>query len=200
MRAASRVVSLEKYTLRALIYRDHCAVQNADALIVSFERDFGAASAGIKEGRPLRDYPILKQVETGAGSPYRQLTEGLARLEAESERLFGHASGLATAELPLARYLYDSERTELRAELRQLEDPALELAAESLVTTAEHLKFLKYDVARKKYDPDQVFQHQNLAYQEKALSDFEVAWPKPGDYWRNERTSYRGAITQQCNE
>ena len=49
-RAAGPVVSLEKYTLRALIYREHCAVESARELISSFDRDFGTAALGIKEG------------------------------------------------------------------------------------------------------------------------------------------------------
>ena len=79
-RAAGREVSFEKYALRALIYRDHCAVSSAEALVQSFEKDFGAALAGIKAGDSPRKYPELARVETSEGSPFRHLmsTRGIA--------------------------------------------------------------------------------------------------------------------------
>lgn len=197
-RAAGPVISLEKYTLRALIYRENCAVQSAEAMIGSFDRDFGAALTGVKEGASPSRFPALAQVETGAGSPFLELGREIADLQRESQ---GIDAKLEASQRGLARYLYDSELKQLQAEQRSVTEDALEHSAEELVTISEHLKFLKYDVARQKYDPDQVFRATpRVASAADGPGAFQVRWPQQGEFWRNERLTYKGVITQQCSE
>ena len=210
-RAASREVSLEKYTLRALIYRENCAVQSAQAMIGSFDRDFGAALEGLKQGESPRKYPILSRVETGRGSSALQLIAAIDDLHGESTHI---QKKLPEAIRPLAQYLYESEDKMLQMELKSASEIASNAAAELLVTTSEQLKFMKYDVARQKYNPDEVFTQTSAHPMDSAMGSamdsmdapspspaegFKVNWPQQGDFWRNERLSFKGRITSQCN-
>jgi hypothetical protein len=199
--AASREVSLEKYTLRSLIYRENCAVQNAQAMIGSFDKDFGVALEGLKQGESPQKYPILSHVETGKGSNSLQLIAAIDALHGESLQI---QERMPEALRPLAKYLYESEDKMLQMELKGASEIASDAAAELLVTTSEQLKFMKYDVARQKFNPDEVFTQTSAHPMDSVVptkleDGFKVKWPQQGDFWRNERLSFQGRITSQCN-
>ena len=111
----------------------------------------------------------------------------------------------------MAHYLYDSEGKLLRAQKETVQEVAVDQAARDLVMTSEQLKFLKYDVARQKFDPDHVFSQSGAASPRLAppnpdaegpndtvVEGFRAHWPQSAQYWRNERLSMKGVLSQQC--
>ena len=206
-RAGTKEVSLDKFTLRAMIYRDNCAVDNAQAMIGSFDQDFGTALEGLKQGESPRKYPILSRVESGRGSNSLQLIEAIDALHGEQNQI---EPRLPETLRPLAKYLYESEDKMLGMELKSASEVAADAAAELLVTTSEQLKFMKYDVARQKFNPDEVFTQTSAHPLAEGLEGddlhsnpedgFKVKWPQQGDFWRNERLSFQGRMTSQCKD
>jgi tetratricopeptide (TPR) repeat protein len=191
-RAAGPVPSLERYTLRALVYRELCAVGAAKELVASFERDFGAALAGIREGKSPARFPELGRV---AASPQAL---ALAALRREADSI---DEKVPSPLRPFARELYDSESRLLESEARSDSEAALERASREVVTTAEGLRFLRFDVEREKFDPDRVFRARAGASElPEPRGDFVVRWPQQGEFWRGERLAYRAELRSECGE
>src|SRR5262249_4791115 len=81
--AASTFVNLEKYRLRALVYRSLCQPAAADSLIESFDKEFGKTLEGIKRGEPLSRLDQLVRIEVPENLEYRQLSLAIPYLNAE---------------------------------------------------------------------------------------------------------------------
>lgn len=198
-KAAFDLVFLEKYVIRALIYREYCNVESTESLINSFDRDFGTVIEGIKLGEPLSVYPILRRIEHPQTQEYRQVMNTIDSLQREKKDV----SRLSSSLRPMADYLYSSEIQMLDRRRKLLEDTAVDILSNHLVILGESLKFLKFDVAREKFNPDRVFK--DLVPQSKVLvedideKNFRLRWTQKGDYWRDERLLYRGLLRNQCD-
>jgi tetratricopeptide (TPR) repeat protein len=190
---------LEKYVLRALIYRELCATTETEQLVNSFNRDFGDVVRGIKTGAPLRSFRALRLLEIPENQDYLRAIRTRLALEGELRRLTVLPSRLRD----LATYLYSSEIDALGQTALMAEEEALRASAEKLVLLAENLRFLRFDVAREKYNPERVFAAQELVPAKSRPDDaYEVilSWPQRNDFWRDERMNYRGEIKKKCGE
>ncbi len=190
---------LEKYVLRALIHREYCSVASTDALIRSFQADFGEIIDGIKLGEPLTKYPMLAKIEHPETQEYRQFTQTLSAFESESARVGELPARLQS----LAKFLYSSESAMMVRSQQIFQDRALEALARHLVILSESLRFLKFDVARERFDPDRVFAAPPPVVNLKLIDEtddknFRVHWLQWGDYWRDERLLYRGLLENKC--
>lgn len=198
-RAAGPLVQLEKYTLRALIYRESCDVASAEALIASFDREFGTILGAIKRGEPFSRYPRLAQIDVPGAAKFHAVSETLAGLNKERAQALAR---LPEELRPLASYLYDSEAKMLESRVRAEREPAVDASARQLVQISENLRFLRFDVAREGFNPDVVFKTATSKTDPvvKPISGFEVRWPQRGDFWRNERLKFRGGALKRCGE
>jgi tetratricopeptide (TPR) repeat protein len=199
-KAAHHLIFLEKYIIRALIYRDECGINTTASLIDSFEKEFGAVIDGIKMGEPLRNFPVLARVEHPETAEYRQAVKTLDELRREKRSV----DLLDSSVRELANYLYDTEIKMLSRQKGVYEYEALEVLANHLVILGESLRFLKFDVAREKFNPDRVFRE--VQPKSKILVDdvdemqFRLHWTQMGDYWRDERLNYKGLVRNICDE
>ncbi len=84
------------------------------------------------------------------------------------------------------------------------EDAALETLANHLVILGESLRFLKFDVAREKFNPDRVFRPETkksaILVEDVDEMQFRLHWTQMGDYWRDERLNYKGLVANVCDE
>lgn len=189
---------LERYVLRVLIYREYCSTDATAKLLQSFENEFGALIDGIKLGEPLSSFPDLVKIDLPETQEYRQFVQTLAELDSESKRISQLPSRLRS----LARYLYVTEINMLKRSKQMAQDQAQEKLARHLVILGESLRFLQFDVAREKYNPDRVFAEQ--VPEDLKLVDatdeknFRLHWLQWGDYWRDERVLYRGLLKNKC--
>ena len=188
----------EKYVLRGLIYREFCSVGATEQLIKSFNREFGAIINGIKLGEPLASFPQLVKIEQPETLEYRQYTHSMNELETEAKRI----SALPASLQALADYIYSSEITMLKRGRQYYEDQALEALSRHLVILGESLRFLKFDVAREKFNPDRVFAEPSVSPAKLVDStddqNFRLHWLQWGDYWRDERMLYQGLLKSKC--
>ncbi len=199
-KAAQHLIFMEKYIIRALIARDYCDTETTEALLESFEAEFGAVIEGIKTGEPLKSFPLLQKVELADTLEYRQVVKTIEELEIERKKIPDLDSDLRE----LVNYLYDSELKMLSKERSLREASALDTLANHLIILGESLRFLKFDVAREKYSTDRVFKEVLPA--SKILVDdldeklFRVHWTQMGDYWRDERLVYKSLVKNRCDE
>ena len=190
-------IYLEPYVIRSLIYRNKCDAQATEALNQEFEAKFGATLEGIKTGKALKSFPVLKLIYNGT-SEYARTTRILNELQLEKKRV----PELPSEQRALADFLYSSEINSMTRKVEASEEEALDAAARNLVIMSESLKFLKFDVAREKFNPDKVFAADNDAVPnvitEKAPMIFEIHWVQWNDYWRDERLLYKSLIKSRC--
>jgi tetratricopeptide (TPR) repeat protein len=192
-------INLEKYTIRALIYREICAITHAESLIQSFETDFGPFIQGIKRGESLSKFPVLAQIDIPENAKYHEIASTLIELRRESE----HIKDLPRADQSLANYLYVTEVKMLSQRGRGYSEKAQDNAASALVLLSEQLRFLKYDVAREKFNPDMVFkptETKSHALVENFGTTYQLRWNQFGDYWSDEREVYQGMVPNRCGE
>lgn len=199
--ATMNFMNLEKYTLRALIYRNLCAVQNAETLIESFQKDFGNVINALKRGESASKFPELIDLDIVENQEYKHISRTLNSLKEESKEFKKLSDELA----PLAKYLYDSEIRMLEQRKKGLTDKAFELASNKLIMMDENLRFLKFDVQREKYNPDLVFKpifesdlNQNVL--ETKEKEYFIHWNQYGDYWRDERLIMKGVLPNRCSD
>ncbi|MBC7397399.1 MAG: tetratricopeptide repeat protein [Bdellovibrionales bacterium] len=201
-RAAKADEILEKYNLRALIYRATCAVPSMEALGSSFDLMFKPVLEGIKRGEPLAAYPVLLNLEVPENAEYNQLFKVITGLKAEAQRV----KELPGAESTLAEYIYRTELKVLDKKLQAIAPEALARSANQILLIAEQMRFLRFDIERSKFNPDNVFRPVSEAEPRKTVDldsngeSFEVRWLQFGDYWLDERNKLKGVITNQCSE
>jgi hypothetical protein len=115
-------------------------------------------------------------------------------------------SDLSSSVRDLARYLYSSEITMQRRKINSYTDAAMNNSASHLITLSENLRFLKFDVSREQYNPDSIFQQAQADNRkpDSAADDnkasFLVHWEQHGDFWRDERTSYKAVVRSRCGD
>jgi tetratricopeptide (TPR) repeat protein len=201
-KAASQQINLEKYNVRALIYRSQCSITHMDDLIDHFNSTFGATLDGIKRGEPLDRFPLLKILDLPENTDYNQILLTLNNLQDEQKRV----KELPKAEGALAAYVYASEIKLLSRKIRSYNTGALSRSASQLLILSEQMRFAKYDIERSKFNPDTVFKPISEETKHKAMSDkketheYEIRWLQPGDYWLDERSKYKGILPNQCSE
>ena len=193
-------IPLEKYVLRGLIYREYCSVNATDQLIKSFNKEFGTTINGIKLGEPLASFPQLLKIELPEAQEYRQYTQILNQLDAEFKKI----DTLPSKTRSLANYVYVSEMNMLKRGRQYYEDPAFVALARHLVILGESLRFLKFDVARERYNPDRVFAEILPETSPKLVDstdemNFRLHWLEWGDHWRDERMLYQGLMKKKCD-
>ena len=193
-------LQLEKYVLRGLIYREFCSVSATDQLIKSFNKEFGATINGIKLGEPLAAFPQLIKIDLPEAAEYRQFTLTLTQLENEFKKI----NDLPSKVRSLANYVYVSEMNMLKRGRQYYEDPAFAALARHLVILGESLRFLKFDVAREKFNPDRIFSEPPPVVPLKLVDsademNFRLHWLQWGDYWRDERILYQGLMKKKCD-
>jgi tetratricopeptide (TPR) repeat protein len=189
---------LEKYILRALIYREYCLVKNVGLLSKSFETQFGKVLDGIKLGEPLTAHPSIVKIDHPETIEYRQAIRTMEELQLEQK----HVSDLPKDLRPLADYLYTAELKMLAHRKQILENDALQALAKHLVILGESLKYLRFDVVREKFNPENVFTSEKppeVLVDNTDDETFRIHWRQYGDFWRDERMIYRGNLKSQCD-
>ncbi len=190
-------IYLEQFVIRSLVYREKCDADSTEQLNQTFDHSFGPTLEGIKTGRPLKIFPLLRKIYFNS-TEYDRPNRIFKELELEKKRL----SELPKALRPMATFLYTSEMNNLEHQKEASEEEALQVAARSLVTLSESLRFLKFDVAREKFNPDKVFAPETppkikIIETEGSLK-FEIHWIQWGDFWRDERILYKAILQNRC--
>jgi len=192
----SQDIYLEKFIIRALIYREKCATSYTFSLSQNFDKEFGPTIEKIKMGESLKTLPVLKRL-IDRGSDYRRALKTIDELQNEAKMISKLPSGMQQ----MATFLYDTEVKNISKNRDFSEDNALTDAARRLVVMGESLRFLQFDVIREQYNPDKVFapppEPETLV---ETLPDkrFLLHWIQWGDFWRDERMSYRGKLKNWC--
>jgi hypothetical protein len=191
-------ILLEKYVLRALIYRDLCATDMMDALLNSFENDFGTLVKGVKRGELLSRLVGLTSIFVPESARFHEIATNLEELKYESTQ----AKNLPASMRAAAKYLYDSEIKMHNHQIAFYTEEANQRGAVNLINLAEKLRFLKFDVAREKFNPDAVFTEAGNPTKEIVVEpeddSLQISWMQHGDFWRDERLKYIGQITNKC--
>ncbi len=197
-RSSGHQIRLEKYILRALIYRKMCSDEATRELINTFNREYGSTIQGIKLGQPLARFSVLNQIEDSDQIKYAQNLKSIRKLRDE----YHSVAELPPSLRPITRYVYITTLHMLLHTEGLYKTQALEAAARRLVILGESLKFLQFDVVRSKYNPNSVFQDKstsNPALLEANKNNFIIRWPQWGDYWQDERLSYQGTLVDKCD-
>jgi tetratricopeptide (TPR) repeat protein len=191
-------LDLEKFSLRALIYKSLCRAANFEALGESFRKQFGDVVDGLKKGESFSHYPQLKIFKVPGNAEFQQVYSTLQELKAEQNRWRSKKIELERLRL----FFYESEIGMLEQRLKALEYPALERSASRVLLMAEQLRFMKFEVARQKFNPESVFLPSTAG--DPRLSEkgdrYQIRWAQFGDFWRDERLNYKGVIDHQCTE
>ncbi len=195
-----RYLNLEKYTIRALSYRNLCAIQNTEALIQTFQRDYSETLKGIKHGEMLSKYPSLDQIQTPDAQNALQIQYLINQLAKEGSFI----GALPDKLKPLAKHLYETEIAMLNRKKISYLNRARESAANKLIMTDENLRFFLFDVQREKYNPDLVFKpsidEDSPSVEEMNDNTFRIHWNQYGDFWKDERNKYWGMLPNRCSE
>ena len=198
--SSENYITLERYVIRALIYREFCSAQKMQSLLEGFESKYGDTLDRIKNGIALQQMPQLKTLRVAESEAFLQATGLRRELARESALIDDIPDDLDN----LAKHFYQSESKELQAHITLYEDEALEKAASELITLHENVKFLKFDVEREAYKPEVIFRKKQQAVRPKLQDDgdanFVIHWEQDGEFWRDERMKYRGIVSSECGE
>ena len=194
-------LNIEKFVLRAAVYRDNCESERMAQLSLSFNAGYDSVLSGIKDGTPLSQFEALHQLPIPENAAYVEAYEKLKGLRNENAKV----GQLSLKSQRIAQYLYRTEIEAQEVHLRLYMNEALQRAAEKLFTISETLKFLSFDVAREKFNPNVVFEAptaQRAIFSERSLLHpvRQLAWKQFDDYWRDERASYIVEIKNRCAE
>ena len=192
--------SLEKYVIRALIYQGLCDTARMDSLLKSFDHDFGKPIFAIKSGEALSRLPELKNIFYQGNVEFHEATATLAELQKEIPL----AEAMPAELQELGKYLYSSETTMLKRKVNSYTEQALTNVASYLINTSESLRFLKFDVSRQQFNPDSVFKESEPVAESRVENTveagMEIHWVQLGDYWRDERSEYKGILKDKCSK
>jgi hypothetical protein len=193
-----KLTNLEVYTLRALIYRSLCLPDNASQLVANFSKDFQKTLDGIRKGKPLKNYPILLNIDTLESRKYHQMVTQKQRLIREKEILMKLNPAWKNTAVPLI----DTQVTFLKEEITRLTPMAFEAAANHLILIQENLKFLLFDVQREQFNSEQIFAVPAEEIKTVIPKDSveKTSWRQMGDYWLDERLKYEGIVENQCKQ
>jgi tetratricopeptide (TPR) repeat protein len=191
-------VNVEKYIIRALIYKDLCDSRSLGNLLVSFQNQYQKIINGILTGENLDNFPVLDLLQVSENTKHQEIRETLEELK--NERSF--LSGLSGSVRPLAKYIYDSELAMLTRKTNFHKDTARRRSAENLINFHESLRFLTFDIEREKYNPETVFadeKEEKVAYVTNLGSrKFRLEWEQRNDFWRDERLKYIRKVKNYC--
>ncbi len=199
--SSKKYPSFEKYILRAQVYLENCRVKNITNLMRSFNKEFKGSVDGIVKGKRLAKLKQLHKVARNTHPQYKKVLDSITSLIDERKEV----GELNRRNASLAKYLYSSELKILKKYAGFYKEKALDRAAEELTMLSESLKFLGYSTAREKYNPLTVFiprdkEQESLVdvidYENKG---FIFKWKQLGDYWRDERHKYYGAMESKCD-
>jgi tetratricopeptide (TPR) repeat protein len=193
--------NIERYVLRAVIYRDNCDTPRMNALSQAFNDDHEEVIDGIRSGLELGKFPILHELNIPENTEYSATFFKLRGLEKE----LGRIDNLPASLRQLAQYLYKSEITAHEVYLKLHRDEALQHSASRIFTVSEALKFLSFDVAREKFNPNAVFEERKIEreiFSERSLlyPERQLKWRQFDDFWRDERKSYLVGVKNRCAE
>jgi len=195
--SAGELINLEKYVVRGLIYQKMCETGRMEALLKTFDTDFGKTIYAIKSGESLDDQMQLRNLYHPKNIDYYQTQTSIERLQEEQTRV----GSLPRKVRELANYLYKSEISMLQRKYSSYTEQAMTHAATHLINLSEGLRFLKFDVSREKFNPDNVFQAADAKDKSRVVpqeAGFQIRWIQLGDYWRDERPEYRGILKNKC--
>jgi tetratricopeptide (TPR) repeat protein len=197
--AASSFLNLEKYTIRALSYRNLCQTGHAEALLDSFKGDYGQIVNALKRGENVSQFPQLAELEVPGNEMFRRVSLTLIALRREMDSI----PALPKKLQPVAKYLYQTEVAMLMQTRKAYADDAMERSATRLLLTEEHLRFLSFDVQRESVNPDRVFAPKeedeiSSPYEDINGSELRIRWPQLGEYWIDERLNYVAHLSNAC--
>ena len=198
--AAGEAIYLEKYILRGLIYHSLCDRRLVEALLRGFEAEFDRPLQAIRSGETLSRYPSLYRIVSPRNQRFSDLVQTLIGLKRELMRI----RELPYNSQPLAGYVYRAEIALTEDKLRTIETPALDEAAEALMLAHEGIRFLGFEIAKSRYDPDKIFREDlprgalEPLVEPDGVGTYRIIWRQPGDYWRDERPLFTAEVRSQC--
>jgi len=193
-------VDVEKFILRALVYKELCASSQIEALVKSFRARFGKAIDGIMGGELLETYAVLDSLDIPENATYYRFSRTIKNLQREAAKV----DTLPRSMRKVAAYLYESEIKMLKTSAALYREKAHLASSDYLINLHESLRFLSFDVAREKFNPDVVFAAPPEESQELVtkIDDrrFRLAWIQFDDFWRDERMKYLVRIKSKCSQ
>jgi tetratricopeptide (TPR) repeat protein len=196
------VIHLEKFIIRALIYRKLCQTDLMDGLLTSFIKKFGYIIEGVKQGKPITGFKgldVLSSEQNKEYFKYRYLYKKLS--EEYNDLLDKKQNDNIVLNMGLYKYLISTEKSILNKNAQMFEDKSKHQAVKYLVLLYENLRFLKYDVVLEKFNPNTIFikpEKINLDSTSKEKKIFSFYWPQDGAYWADERLYYKTWLKNLC--
>ncbi len=194
----SEVIHLEKFILRALIYRAVCETEYMEGLSNSFNRKFGKIVHGVKTGKSMNEFEELNLLSSHQHRKFFQYHFVRKKLREESKRAVSIPADLRV----LYDYMLETEDELLVKNARLFQEESRHKSVRYLIMLSENLKFLKFDVELEKHNPDVVFEEPTKAGEkaDREENPFSYLWPQTGDFWADERNHYRGKLENKCRK
>lgn len=186
-------VGPEKYLLRALIYQATCQSESVETLISEFNERYSGFLNAVKNGLPLNNLALLQSVLLPSAQEANHLDYHANQLQEERQRV----GRLPRSLRPLATYLYDASLLLAKNELRMKQEGAQRDAAEHLVNLGETLRYIKFDLSRKKIESELADPAERVVSSQESKQ--ELPWKQNGFFWRNERLQYVGVLESKCS-
>ncbi|MBN2693611.1 hypothetical protein JXR93_03025 [bacterium] len=200
----SEVVYLEKFILRALIYRELCQTELMNGLADSFMKKFGYIVDGLKVGKDINSFDGISGLLSEQNKDYFQysyLYKKLSEEETQIKRKMEENLDFSI-DSELFDYLISTEKNFLQENAKMFEEASKRETVKYLVLLYENLRFLKYDVVLEKFNPNTVFMEKeeaNLNPEKDKKGVFSFYWPQQkGIFWSDERKFYKTWLNDQC--
>jgi len=198
----SEVIHLEKFILRALIYRKLCQTDLMEGLLNSFIKNFGYIINGVKTGKLISSFKGLEILSSEQNKEYFKYRYLKKKISTEYKAIIKkNKDGDLDINIELYKYLATTEKSILEKNAQMFEDKSKHQAVKYLVLLYENLRFLKYDVVLEKFNPNSIFikpEKINLDSTSTEKRTFSFYWPQKGDYWADERLYYKTWLKNLC--
>ncbi len=196
------VVHLEKFIIRALIYRKLCQTDLMEGLLDSFIKKFGYIINGVKEGKSITNFKGLDILSSEQNKEYFKYRYLYKKLSDEYKDIARRSKDDdIDIDIKLYKYLISTEKSILNKNAQMFEDKSKHQAVKYLVLLYENLRFLKYDVILEKFNPNTIFikpEKINLDSTSTEKRIFSFYWPQKGAYWADERLYYKTWLRNLC--
>ncbi len=199
----SEVIHLEKFILRALIYRALCQTELMNGLADSFMERFGYIVEGLKIGKDINSFDGINGLLSEQNQDYFKysfLHKKLSQEEKNIKQLIDEKT--LNIDYDLFSYLILTEKNFLQDSAKMFEEASKTETVKYLVVLYENLRFLKYDVVLEKFNPNTVFMEKetlNLNPEKDEKGLFYFYWPqKKGVFWSDERKYYKTWLNNEC--
>jgi len=196
------VIHLEKFILRALIYRKLCQTELMDGLLNSFINKFGYVVNGVKEGKLISSFKGLEVLSSEQNKEFFKYNFLKKKIRDESDEILVKVKNEELIiNTKLYEYLISTEESILEVNAQMYEESSKHEAVKYLVLLYENLRFLKYDVVLEAFNPNTVFierEKLNLDSTSSKESKFSFYWPQKGPYWADERLHYKTWLKNLC--